>query len=499
MGVEDCMSTHAGRSFRARIGSCSLLAASVASLAASAPARQASDHASESRVTPPRETLFIKAERVIVRPDEELVDAAVLVRDGRIVAVGQGLVAPEGARQISGKVVCAAFLDAWVGIEESTEPNFDPSASAATRAVDAIDAYVAEHDREQALRAGVTCARVQTSVNAKLAGVGAVIRLAPSLPAGERVLLAESDISMSVGLSSSSSALSVEDDQAVMRFGEPRRMDPFDRVAELDRVLGAVENGKNYLQSKVEYQHEHEAWKKKIAEKEAELEKDAKKAKKDREKEMKDAEEKKKEFKEKKYTEDKEPQPPRYNEDNEVLARVADGDLPLIVQAHRSSEIRGLLDGLRKHDRVRLILAGATEASAVAHELADREVTVLLRPSLRGRGVADELEGSDLALAARLDADGVTVLVGSAGIGANASRDLPLLAAICAGNGLSNAKAFDAVTLAAARALDVSDRIGSVERGKDAELLVLDGDPLALTSNVQYVISSGRVVVTPEN
>jgi imidazolonepropionase-like amidohydrolase len=55
------------------------------------------------------------------------------------------------------------------------------------------------------------------------------------------------------------------------------------------------------------------------------------------------------------------------------------------------------------------------------------------------------------------------------------------------------------VTIGAARALDVADRIGSVEAGKDADLIVLDGPPLETTTNVRYTISSGRVVVTPEN
>ena len=49
----------------------------------------------------------------------------------------------------------------------------------------------------------------------------------------------------------------------------------------------------------------------------------------------------------------------------------------------------------------------------------------------------------------------------------------------------------------AARALDVSDRLGSIELGKDADLLVLDGDPLSSTTRVQYVISGGEVVVEP--
>ena len=44
-----------------------------------------------------------------------------------------------------------------------------------------------------------------------------------------------------------------------------------------------------------------------------------------------------------------------------------------------------------------------------------------------------------------------------------------------------------------------ADRLGSVELGKDGELIVLTGEPLASATRVQYVISAGRVVVTPED
>jgi imidazolonepropionase-like amidohydrolase len=76
-----------------------------------------------------------------------------------------------------------------------------------------------------------------------------------------------------------------------------------------------------------------------------------------------------------------------------------------------------------------------------------------------------------------------------------ASRDLPLLASLAVGHGLEPERALEALTLGAARALDAGDRIGSLEQGKDADLLVLDGEPLATTTRVQYVISGGELVV----
>ena len=205
-------------------------------------------------------------------------------------------------------------------------------------------------------------------------------------------------------------------------------MDVFDRIADLDRVTSALEAGRSYMVSLTEHKHELEDWKKKIAEKETELEKDAKKAKKDREKDEKEAKDKGKAFEEKKYKEDKKPAAPRYDEDNAVMARVTDGELPFFVQVHRSAELRGLVEGTQGFDRLRLVVVGGSEARASASELAARGVPVLVWPALRGRIGADEYDGGDPSLAGDLSRAGVTVLLGSGGVDPAASRDLPLLA-----------------------------------------------------------------------
>lgn len=431
-------------------------------------------------------TLFIKAHRIVRRPGDELQDAAMIVRGGKIIAVGTDLQKPDGAREIVGAVACAGFIDPWAALGISADSIQDAGTSAGTRAVDGIDIWSNEHLRRDALRAGVTVVRVHAGAAARVGGVGALLRVAPNLPASEVVVLADCDVSMSIGLGSPSGEQS-------------EKTDPFERVADLDRVVAAVESGRGYLLARTEHHYELESWEKKIAEKETELTKDAKKAKKDREKEQKDATEKGKPFQEKKYKEDKRPQPPRYDEDNEVLARVADGGVPLLVQANRSAEIRGLLSGTSGFDRLRLILAGGAEALSCARDLSERRITVLLAPVPRGRIASEDSEETGLSLAGDLARAGVQVLLGTGGTNPGSSRDLPLLAQLAIGNGLDRDKAFDALTLGAASAFDAGNRLGSLEPGKDAEILVLDGDPLTSTAQVLYVVSSGRLVLEPQN
>ena len=420
--------------------------------------------------------LFIRGERVYVRPGEVLEDAAVLVQDGRILAVGTDLTASEGARELAGAVVCAGFLDPWSGFGLDATSAGDQRTSPATLTTDGLDFYVNPGLRLELLNAGVTSVRLNVGANSPEAGVGAIVRNHPGLGA-DAVLLADCCVATSIGITRSG-----------------RGQDVFDALKEIDKLVGSVVDGRNYLRDKNEFKYELEDWNKAIAEKEEELDKGFKKAKKEREKDEEEAEEKGKEYKPKKYKEDKRPTLPRFDADKEIMARVANGELPLIVQVHRAAELRGLLEATERFKRLRLVIAGGTEALVVAAELAERNIPVIVWPAPLGQTRLDEYQGADLGLAGRLEEAGVTVLIGSGG-GPGGSRDLPLLAALAVGHGFSREAAFSALTLGAAQVLDVGDRLGSLESGKHADLLILDGEPLATTTNITHVISNGDLVV----
>jgi imidazolonepropionase-like amidohydrolase len=449
--------------------------ASVVSFALLAPGTLGGEDPQEGATpaSPGAGALIVRGEKIVVRPGEELENASVLVQDGRIVAVGANLEAPEGAREIRGKVVCPGFVDAWSSFGLDSTAWSDDRVSPASRATDAADGYVDRRIEEEVLLAGVTSYRIQATVAARALGIGALLRVDPGRSLADSIVVGDCCIAFTCGTT---------------RGG--RMLDVFDRVADVDRIVGMIADGLTYLQDSNEHRHDLEEWKKKIAEKEKELEDGFKKAKKDREKEEAEAKEKKKEFKEKAYKEDKRPSPPRYDEDKEAMARVASGELPLIVEAHRAAELRNLLEGTKRFERLRLVIAGGTEALAVADELKEREIPVIVWPAPLGTSRSSELERADLALAGRLEAAGVEVLLGS---GAASSRDLPLFAALAVGHGLSKESAFAALTVRAARALDASDRIGSIEVGKDADLIVLDGEPFATTTRVRAVVCAGAL------
>jgi imidazolonepropionase-like amidohydrolase len=420
------------------------------------------------------ESLWIRAERVIVRPGVELADAAILVERGVIVAIGPEVEAPEGARRIEGAVACAGFVDPWSSLGLDGGSVDDLGTKPATRTVDAVDPWRRAFEREEANRGGVTSVRAQAGRAAPVGGIGAVLRVERE---GESdVVLEDACVAATIGIS---------------RGG--KRGDVFDRAAEVERLIAAIDKGRRYREAELEYRDELAEWQEAIAEKREELEGDFKKAKKKREKEIEEAEEKGKEFKEDKYKEDKKPRKPKHDADDEVMARVAEGELPLVVEAHGAAEIRNLLMGTEKFDRLRLILAGATEAHHLADELAERGVPVIVWPVPMGADKAPEYGDHDLARAGELERAGVEVLIGSGG-GSDA-RELRLLAALAVGHGLDPEAALGAITSRPAGAFDVRGRLGSLERGRDADVLVLDGDPLDTTARLRFVVSKGRVVV----
>ena len=422
--------------------------------------------------------VLIKAEKAYISPSDVRTGISILVQDGRITAIGPDLSKPDGAQEIAGRVVCAAFCDPWSAFGIDPEAIDDQRTTADTLATDALDPYLDDALRRELLAAGVVLLRLQAGVTSRVSGLGAFVR---NTSTDDATILGDCCVAATIGIT---------------RGG--RGSDPFDRVSEVDRLVDQIADGEKYAQDLAEYKTKLAEWEKAIAKKEKELEEGFKKAKKDREKEEQEAKDKAKEFKEKSYKEDKRPTPPRYDAEKEVMARVADGEVPLVVEVHRAAELRALLDGTERFPSLRMIIAGGSEAQVVADELSERRIPVLVRPVPLGEPTADEYRAHDLGLAGHLAHAGVEVLLGSGGRNARASRDLPLYAALAVGHGLDREQALEALTIGAARALDVGDRVGTLELGKQADLLVLDGEPLETATHVRYVLSAGKVVLTPE-
>jgi imidazolonepropionase-like amidohydrolase len=173
--------------------------------------------------------------------------------------------------------------------------------------------------------------------------------------------------------------------------------------------------------------------------------------------------------------------------DLEALGPVVRGELPLVVTVNSASDIESALR-LGKELGLKLILAGAAEGWKVARQIAAAKVPVLVSPLENLPGSFATL-GATLENPARLHQAGVTVafMTGDAHNGRNIKQG--------AGNavayGMPWEAALAAMTSVPARIWGIADRYGTLEPGKDADVVIWDGDPLELTSYPEAVFIRG--------
>jgi imidazolonepropionase-like amidohydrolase len=176
----------------------------------------------------------------------------------------------------------------------------------------------------------------------------------------------------------------------------------------------------------------------------------------------------------------------------EMLARLLNRELPALVTAQRVPEILAALR-LREEFGFDLVLDGAAESYMVIDEIRRAGVPVILHPTMTRLG--GETAHATLETARLLRDAGITVALQSGFEGyVPKTRVVLFEAAIAAANGLSMEDALRTITIDAARIIGVGDRVGSLERGKDGDVAVFDGDPFEYTSHVCATIIDGRVV-----
>ena len=173
--------------------------------------------------------------------------------------------------------------------------------------------------------------------------------------------------------------------------------------------------------------------------------------------------------------------------DLEALVPVVRGELPLVITAGRASDIVAALR-LAKEFRLRLILAGVAEGWMVAGEIAAADVPVLVEP-LDNLPSSFEQLGATLANAARLRAAGVRVAFMNGD--AHNARNVRQSAGNAVANGMSWHDALAALTTVPASIWGIADRYGSLEPGKEADLVLWDGDPLEVTTYADVVLIRG--------
>jgi imidazolonepropionase-like amidohydrolase len=188
----------------------------------------------------------------------------------------------------------------------------------------------------------------------------------------------------------------------------------------------------------------------------------------------------------------------------EALLPVLKGETPVLIHCERRDDI---MTALRIADefQLKIILDGATDAYKLRDAIRDSDVPIIIENLFRGVGALED-EGFDpespallseagirVAFRPRIDSGWYTPASGEAG------GDLLEIAAFAVRNGMDPDAALRAVTIDSAKIIGMDDRIGSLEPGKDADVLILRGHPFRTRSLPEAVFIDGVLVYQHED
>ena len=184
---------------------------------------------------------------------------------------------------------------------------------------------------------------------------------------------------------------------------------------------------------------------------------------------------------------------PRHDRDVkwEAMGKALRGEIPVMFHADALAQIHAVLRFADEQKLKKVILVGGYDAWRVADELKARDIAVIAGEPLALPSRGYEAYDYGMALAAKLQAAGVRFCVSDGGGSSNA-RNLGYHAAMAAAFGLPREEALKSITLYPAQILGVGDRLGSIEPGKIADLIVTTGDPLEFSTQVEQVYINGK-------
>lgn len=198
-------------------------------------------------------------------------------------------------------------------------------------------------------------------------------------------------------------------------------------------------------------------------------------------------------FKTKRYIEDKEAgRNPGFDMKLEAMIPVLKGEIPLKCHAHRADDILTAVRIAREFD-VKLTLDHCTDGTVIADEIAEEGLCAFVGPTLGGKSKI-ELQSKSFETPAKLHAAGVPIsIITDAPV--IPLQYLPMCAGLAANAGLDMEEAWKAITINPAVQTGIGDRVGSLEAGKDGDVVIWTADPLTTVGGEAYItIVDGKVV-----
>ncbi len=392
--------------------------------------------------------LVVRAGKILPMSGPALENGMVIIENGKIKQVGKSLAVPAGAVVVEEPEswVLPGLIDAHSALgladetgrsenEELSEPNV-----AQLQVIDGLNPI--DKRIVQVRAAGITAALVCPGRRSVIGGQAAVVRLRGKT-VEEMVLKAPAGVKFSIG------------EGPKEAFGGKGRL-PSTRMGNVYVIRQALLEAKEYVTRR-------EVYEKKIAE----ARKSGRTA--------------------------AEIQEPAKDLKLEALARVVTGELPAFIECYRIDDIGGALR-LVDEFKLKAVFIGCAEGYMLAGEIAARKIPVIVGPMGIGPK-RTETEKLEISNAARLHRAGVKIVLQSeVQYGLGALEELPLIAALAVRGGLPEEEALKAITINAAEVLGVAERVGSLEPGKDADLVIFSGHPFDYRTRVKKVFIVGQEV-----
>lgn len=415
-------------------------------LSSTAFAQQAGNPTSQSGVMPARGTFAIRNARIVTVSGADIENGTVVIRDGKIAAIGTAVDVPANARNIDarGLSVYPGMIDAGTSmglveigqgatgtVDTAEVGDINPHAKAII-AINPHSAHIAVTRVD-----GVTSA-LALPTGGLISGQGALINLLGTTPL-EMAVVPQATLVINYPRTTGGGGGG---------FFGPQQINLTEALAAANRQLEQI---RKVLRDAEAYGKAQDA-----------------------------------------YAKDSKLPRPDQNLVLEALVPYVRGERPVIFRASRESEIRGAIK-FADELKLKAIILGGEDASKVASLLKEKNVPVIVTGILDLPIREDDFYDSLYESAAKLREAGVPFCISSGEGGANV-RNLPYYAGMAAAFGLSKADALKAVTLYPAQILNVADKLGSIEVGKIANLVVTDGDLLETRTHVRHLFIDGREV-----
>ncbi|MEW4570821.1 amidohydrolase family protein [Tautonia sp. JC769] len=461
--------------------------------------------------------------RLVTQAEAGTIEGTILVRDGRIEAVGEAVEIPEGAERIdvSGLTVTPGLIDARSVLWLPAATQRDGGNDGALDILDGVDPFA--EDWHDVARSGVTAVAVQPSNSGRLGGRGAVLRVGPGGTVEDLTIKGDAFVQAALGVNNASG-------NSVLRYQQfeqlKRTLDGVKRYKEewetYEKALAKYNEAKEKAEKEAKEKAEKEAEEKGEEDDESgdqpEPEKDESKEEDDDdegssgtrprqdedeedddegETPAKEDEEESKEA-EKDAKADGPPKEPERDETKEFLVKLLTGEVPLRIEVHREDDLNNAV-ALAKEFDLKLIVEGLSEPRSAREGLVKSRTPMVLGPILESGGRPSYRRDRDRSWPAGLPAEDSRWAIGTYGDRPSDSALLRAHAAAAVARGVPRDQVLRALTAGAAEVLGLADELGTIAEGKRADLVAFAGDPIDPSTAVALVLSGGEVVVRDED